>query len=113
MKTITATKRRKLRVGSKVRGTTIRPRISIFRSNKFLYIQLIDDQKQETLLGLSEKSLSGTKKGVLGAKELGVAFAKKAIDKKVKQVVFDRGSYTYHGKVKEVAEGLREGGLQF
>ncbi len=104
-----------------IRGTTKRPRISVFRSNKFLYIQLIDDEKQKTLLGISEKqfvdktSKSNTEVGqkVKQAKNLGILFAKQAHDKKITHVVFDRGRYAYLGKIKAVAEGLREGGLIF
>lgn len=103
-----------------LKGTSKRPRVSVFRSNKFLYVQLIDDEKQKTLLGLSDKQLADkTSKGKEGskkvaqAKELGVIFAKKIRDKKITHIVFDRGRYTYHGKIKAVAEGLREGGVIF
>lgn len=90
-----------------------RPRLSVFMSNKYMYVQVISPEGQ-TLFGLTEKSLG--KKNlprVEKAKELGKAIAKIAIGKKIEKVVFDKGSFAYHGKVKAVAEGAREGGLQF
>lgn len=94
-----------------IRGISKRPRVSVFRSNKFLYLQLIDDEKHETLFGLSQKNVSKEKN--VPAKELGILFAKKIHDKKITRIVFDKGRYAYHGKIKAVAEGLREGGLDF
>jgi large subunit ribosomal protein L18 len=107
--------RRKIRTRAKVKGTGSKPRLSIFRSNKFIYAQVIDDGKMQTLLGLSENDLPKKEKISKSerAKELGLLIAKKALDKKIKEVVFDRGSYQYHGRVKQVAEGAREGGLKF
>ena len=105
---------RKIRISSKVRGTTDRPRLSIFRSNEYIYAQVIDDTMGKTLVGLSEKSLGkvpGNK--TERAKALGMQLAKVAAEKKIKQVVFDKGSYRYHGRVQAVAEGAREGGLEF
>lgn len=106
---------RKLRVRAKVKGTEAKPRLSVFRSNKYIYAQIIDDGKGKTIVGISEKNLSVKEKikKIDRSKELGVLIAKKAIAKKVKEVVFDRGSYKYHGRVKAVAEGAREGGLKF
>lgn len=79
-----------------------------------MYAQLIDDQKHATLLGISDKTVATEK--VAGktntAKQLGIQLAKKALEKKIKKVVFDRGSYAYHGRVKAIAEGAREGGLE-
>lgn len=108
----TAIKRQK-RVRSKIRASKDRPRLCVFRSNKFIYAQIIDDEKGKTLIGVSEKEL--TEKGAKSenAKKLGEMLAKKAIAKKIKTVVFDRGSYSYHGRVKALAEGAREGGLVF
>ncbi len=107
--------RRKIRTRAKVQGTSERPRLSVFRSNRDIYAQLIDDENGKTLVGLSEKHL--TSKAKLkkqdAAKELGLLIANKAKEKKVKKVVFDRGSYAYHGRVKAFAEGAREGGLEF
>jgi len=107
--------RRKIRVRSKTQGTQARPRLSVFRSNKFIYVQLINDEKAETVLGVSEKNLGKAVKGKKSerSKELGLFLAKTAIAKKIKAVVFDRGSYAYHGRIKQVAQGAREGGLKF
>jgi len=107
--------KRKKRVRGKIKGTSQRPRLSVFRSNKIIYAQIIDDDKKDTMLGVSEKNvekkISGSK--TERAKFLGLFLAKKAIAKKIKAVVFDRGSYKYHGRVKALAEGAREGGLVF
>jgi large subunit ribosomal protein L18 len=105
---------RKLRVRAKTKGTNEKPRLSVYRSNKFIYAQIIDDQKGKTIVGVSEKELTlkDKKTKTEKSKELGLLIAKKAIAKKVKEVVFDRGSYKYHGRVKQVAEGAREGGLK-
>jgi len=107
--------KRKIRIRSKIKGTSARPRLSVFRSNKFIYAQLINDDKAETVLGVSEKNLGKNIKGQKSdkAKELGIFLAKMAISKKIKAVVFDRGSYAYHGRIKQVAQGAREGGLKF
>jgi large subunit ribosomal protein L18 len=111
----TRAERRQVRIRAKVKGTTQRPRLSVFRSNKHIYAQLIDDVKRETLTGASEAELKSAEKVKKAdkAKELGLLIAKKAAEKKVKAVVFDKGSYKYHGRVKAVAEGAREGGLKF
>jgi large subunit ribosomal protein L18 len=107
--------RRKSRIRAKVKGTTERPRLSVFRSNKHVYAQLINDQTKETLTGASEAELKLTGKAnkTDRAKEIGLLIAKKAATKKVTAVVFDKGSYRYHGRVKAIAEGAREGGLKF
>ncbi len=114
MKQNSAKNQRKSRITSNVHGTNERPRLCVFRSNRSIYVQLIDDSNGKTLLGLSEKQLekqAGSK--VAKAKALGTALAAKAIEKNYKQVVFDKGSYRYHGRVKAIADGAREGGLQF
>jgi len=107
--------RRKKRVREKIKGTNDRPRLSVFRSNSIMYAQIIDDGKKTTMLGVSEKNaenkITGTK--TERAKSLGLLLAKKAIAKKIKTVIFDRGNYKYHGRVKALAEGAREGGLIF
>jgi large subunit ribosomal protein L18 len=105
--------RRKIRTRAKVQGTTERPRLSIHRSNKFVYAQLIDDGSGKTVVGASQKEVKATGSKTEIAKELGKLIAQKAIASKVKKVVFDRGSYAYHGRVKALAEGAREGGLEF
>lgn len=100
----------------KISGTAEKPRLAIFRSNTDIYAQLIDDSKGVTIAAASSKdkdikAQSGTKsdKGKL----VGAALARKAGELNVKEVVFDRGGYLYHGRVKAVADGAREGGLQF
>jgi large subunit ribosomal protein L18 len=106
---------RQKRIRSKIRMNVERPRLSVFRSNKYIYAQIIDDTKNKTLVGVSEKELSAKQKVTRTekAKELGIAIAKKATTKKISKVVFDKGSYKYHGRVKALAEGAREGGLKF
>ncbi len=106
---------RKSRTRAKTRGTSKKPRLSVFRSNKYIYAQIIDDEKGKTIVGVSEKELSLKEKinKTERSKEIGVLIAKKAKGKKVSEVVFDRGSYKYHGRVKAVSEGAREGGLKF
>lgn len=108
--------RRLKRTRSKVQGTKEMPRLSVFRSNKYIYAQLIDDAAGKTILGVSEKQLAAIKEKTAKtarAKELGVLLAQKATAMKVKKVVFDRGSYAYKGRVQSIADGAREGGLQF
>lgn len=109
------TQTRKTRIRAKAKGSSSKPRLSVFRSNKYVYVQVIDDEKAKTIIGASEKELSGKEKvnKVTKAKELGLLIAKKALSKKISAVVFDRGSYRYHGRVKAIAEGAREGGLKF
>lgn len=105
---------RQMRIRRKIRIVSSRPRLSIFRSNKYLYAQIIDDVKGQTLLGVSEKVLeeqNGAKTDK--AKQLGITLAKKARDLKIEAVVFDKGRFSYHGKVKAFADGAREGGLKF
>jgi len=111
----TQKERRKARVSIKIRGTAKRPRLSVFRSNKRIYVQLIDDRAGKTLLVASEKEIKSKKKQTKTekAKLLGEILAKKALKRKIKQVVFDRGSFRYHGRVKALAEGARKGGLAF
>lgn len=104
---------RSKRVRAKIKGTHLRPRLSVFRSNRFIYAQIIDDEKGNTLVSAYEKELKLDDKTVDKAKELGALIAKKAKAAKISTVVFDRGSYKYHGRVKQVAEGAREGGLKF
>lgn len=93
------------RVRAIVKGTSERPRLSVFRSNKYIYAQLIDDSKGVTLL-----NAKGAKKTAL---KIGESLAKKALEKGIKKIVFDRGGYKYHGQIKSLAEGARQGGLRF
>ncbi len=107
--------RRRKRVRGKISGTKKRPRLSVFRSNKRLFVQLIDDTAGKTLLGMSDKISKKKSKmnGVEKASQLGEELAKKAKVKKISAVVFDRSGYQYHGRVKALAEGARKGGLKF
>jgi large subunit ribosomal protein L18 len=106
--------KRQIRTRAKIKGTGARPRLSVFKSNCFMYAQLIDDEARKTLVGVSEKHLKETAEGKIAkAKAVGVLLAKKALEKKIKKVVFDRGSYSYHGRVSGIAAGAREGGLEF
>ncbi|MBI4084479.1 MAG: 50S ribosomal protein L18 [Candidatus Levybacteria bacterium] len=112
MNKVTKRTRRQTRVRKKVQGTKEKPRLSVFRSNQYMYAQIIDDAAGRTLLSISEKKLPKASR-LEKAKMVGMEIAKLAGEKKVKHVVFDRGRYAYHGRVKAVAEGAREGGLQF
>ncbi len=107
--------RRHIRVRRKVSGTQERPRLCIYRSNKNLYVQIIDDVARNTLVSAStlDKEIKTKYANKEAAKELGTLIAKKAQERKIKTVVFDRGGYIYHGIVKELAEAAREGGLKF
>lgn len=104
------------RIRKKIRGTSERPRLSVFRSLRHFYAQIVDDLAGKTLLGVSTRSKEWDAKGagnVEGAKAFGQVVAKKALEKKITQVVFDRSGYIYHGRVKAFADGAREGGLKF
>jgi large subunit ribosomal protein L18 len=110
--------RRQKRVRKKIRGTAERPRLTVFRSTRHLYVQLIDDTSGRTITGLSTLSpdLKGKLKGggnIDAAKKLGQAVARRAQDKGVTEVVFDRNGFLYHGRVKALADAAREGGLKF
>ena len=105
---------RQRRIRARVSGSKERPRLAVFRSNQHVYTQIIDDTTHVTLVSLADKDMAkGKTKGVERAKELGKSLAKKAHGAGISKVVFDRGGYTYHGIVKAVAEGAREGGLEF
>ena len=103
------------RVRGKVSGTAQRPRLNVFRSTNHIYAQLIDDVQGVTLAAAStlDKEIAGYGGNKEAAKKVGLLIAKKAADKGITEVVFDRGGYIYHGRVKELAEGAREGGLKF
>lgn len=106
---------RRKRVRSKIVKDSARPRLSVFRSNKYLYAQIIDDVKAETLVSVSEKKIKpekGKTKTQL-AEMMGEELAKSAKAKKITSVVFDRGGYKYHGRVKAFAEAAKKGGLVF
>jgi len=111
--------RRKKHIRKRVNGTAERPRLVVFRSSKHIYAQLVDDVTHRTIMSTS--SLSKTVREVLKpenskkdvAKAVGKDMATKALEIKIQQVVFDRGGYLYHGRIKSLADGAREGGLQF
>jgi large subunit ribosomal protein L18 len=106
--------KRKIRVRSKIKGTQERPRLSVFRSNRFIYAQIIDDVRHATFVGISEKHLEDKKSSKKEkAEALGLLVAKNAVAKKIKKVVFDRGAYPYHGRISAFADGARKGGLEF
>ena len=115
LKKVEARLRRKARIRKQVLGTALRPRLAVYRSLQHLYAQLIDDGAGRTLFGLSTQSKEFKKDGgnVAGAKVFGTWFASQAKQKKFSRVVFDRGGFLYHGRVKAFAEGAREGGLEF
>jgi large subunit ribosomal protein L18 len=123
--------RRHKRIRAKIQGTEKSPRLSVFRSLKHIYVQLIDDTRGRTLLSMSDAGPEKTGRGKkdralkkegeiknLGAKsvrayEIGKLIAEKALEKGIKEIVFDKSGYKYHGRVKAVADGAREGGLKF
>ena len=107
--------KRHIRVRSKISGTAECPRLDVFRSNSNIYAQLIDDVKGVTLASASttEKDFEGAKGNKEAARKVGQLIAKRALDKGIECCVFDRGGYIYHGRVLELAEGAREGGLKF
>lgn len=113
-KHITSRDKIRRRVRKKVSGTAERPRLSVFRSNGEIYAQVINDETNHTLVSassLKKTELTGKKSDK--AKQVGLAVAKQCADAGITQVVFDRGGYLYHGRVKALAEGAREGGLKF
>ena len=103
------------RVRTKISGTAERPRLSVFRSNTGIYVQIIDDVAAKTLVSSStlDKEVKTKASNIEAAKEVGTLVAKRAIKAGIKTVVFDRGGYIYHGKVKALAEAAREAGLEF
>jgi len=105
---------RRLRIRAKIKGSAELPRLSVFRSNAGMYLQLIDDAAGKTIISASTKELKKDKiKKIEASLELGRLLAKKAVEKNIKKAVFDRGGYKYTGRVKAAAEGAREGGLVF
>ena len=108
--------RRKIRTRSKIRGTDQRPRLSVFPSHRQIYAQLIDDEKALTLVAASSRHLDKKNQRetkVKKARLVGQSLAQKAIKKGIKKAIFDRGHFKYHGRVRALAEGAREGGLEF
>lgn len=105
--------KKKIRIRKTVKGTSERPRLCVFRSNKHIYAQIINDEQGQTLVASSSLKAGEKAKPVDMAKKIGQAVAKAAIAKNIKDVVFDRNGYIYHGQVKSLADGAREGGLNF
>lgn len=101
----------RLRTRKNISGSAHRPRLSVYRSNKYIYCQLIDDVAGVTLAEANSKAAGGS--GLESAKKVGTLIAEKAKGKSIESVVFDRGGNLYHGRVKALAEGAREGGLSF
>ena len=107
--------KRHLRVRNRLNGTATRPRLCVFRSLAHIYAQIIDDEKGVTLTAASsiEKDFEGYGGNIAGAKKVGAIIAKKALDKGITEVVFDRGGYIYHGRIAALADAAREAGLKF
>jgi len=108
-------KKRHARVRTKIHGTPERPRLNVYRSNKNIYAQIIDDVAGHTLVSAStlEKDFEGAGNNKDAAAKVGELIAKRALEKNITTVVFDRGGYLYHGRVKALADAARENGLQF
>ena len=102
----------KTRIRGKISGTAARPRMTVFRSNKAIYVQLIDDQAGKTLVAASSKGLEGGTKVEVAAK-VGQAVAQKALEAGITEVVFDRNGYLFHGRIKSLADAARTAGLKF
>ncbi len=107
--------KRHMRLRNKISGSPERPRLNVFRSAKHIYAQLIDDAAGKTLASASslEKGFEGSGGNKEAAKKVGKAIAEKAVNAGITECVFDRGGYIYHGRIKELADGAREGGLKF
>jgi large subunit ribosomal protein L18 len=107
-------RRRQTRVRRRLRGTDARPRLSVFRSNRHMYAQVISDESGQTLAAASTLNLEGAKSGNrAAARQVGERIAQLCLERNIQAVVFDRNGFLYHGRVKEVAEGARAGGLKF
>ena len=102
-----------VRIRSKIIGTKERPRLSVFKSAKHIYAQLVDDEHGKVLLSASDVKIKSKGTKMIHALEVGKAIASQAIAKKIETVVFDRGGFVFHGRVKAIADGAREGGLKF
>ena len=108
--------KRKRRIRARVEGNAERPRLSVFRSNRNMFVQLVDDVKGHTLVSVSslEEDFKGKSRGSIeGAKSMGNLVAKRALAKNISQIVFDRSGYLYHGRIKALADAAREAGLKF
>jgi len=105
--------KRHKRERAKISGINNKPRISVFVSNRHIYVQVIDDQKGKTIANISDLNIKEKDKKLNLSKEMGLALAKELKKLKIEKAVFDRGGFKYHGRVKNIAEGLREGGIKF
>lgn len=105
--------KRRRRIRAKILGTADRPRFCVFRSNRHLVLQLMDDRNHKSFLQLTDRNNIKAKTKTEAACKLGEIFAKKAMEKKIKRVIFDRGGYKYAGRVKAAADGARKAGLEF
>ena len=101
------------RVRAKIWSLKTRPRLVVFRSNKHLYVQLIDDQKNQVIASSSDRKIKSKKKGVEMAQEIGKLIAAKIKERNIEKIVFDRGGYKYHGQIKALAEEIRGCGITF
>lgn len=111
-------KKRQTRIRARIHGTPDRPRLNIFRSNKYLYAQIINDEEGKTMVSIHSKAVNDrhnkeNQKNVILARYLGKTLAEKAQKHKINAVIFDRGGFRYHGRVAAFADGAREGGLKF
>lgn len=105
--------KKKIRIRKTVKGTEERPRLVVYRSGKHMYAQIVNDVSGHTLVSASSLSMESATSGKDAAKAVGTAVAKAALSKNIKNVVFDRNGYIYHGRVQALADGAREGGLNF
>lgn len=101
-----------IKIRAKIIGTKLRPRLSVFKSAQHIYAQLIDDETGKVLVSVSDMKIKGKSKKTDRSMEVGKLIASQALAKKIEKVVFDRGGFVYHGRVKAVADGAREGGLK-
>lgn len=113
LKKTTDRKNRHRRIRAKVHGTAERPRLVVFRSLSYHYAQLVDDEKGKTMLSTSDLKSKSKENKTTRAKEVGLEIAKLAKGKSIESCVFDRNGYKYHGRIKAIADGAREGGLKF
>lgn len=105
--------RRRRRTRAKIRGTAQRPRVSVFRSLRYISAQVIDDEQGRTILAMTEPKIVAKGTKTERALTLGVTLGQKLVEQDITTIVFDRGAYKYHGRVKAVAEGLRQSGIKF
>lgn len=113
MNKLQSKKRRIKRVRAKTQGTKDRPRLCVFRSLRYIYAQIVDDENGKILISVDSRKIKNTKNDIAAAGKIGEEIAKLAIAKKISEVVFDKRGYKYHGKVKALAEGARKEGLKF